>query len=257
MNLDLQTGVVFLIGAIWGSFLNVCIYRLPRKESVVWPGSHCPRCQTPLPLWCNIPVLSYLLLRGKCLFCGAKIPLRYPMVEILTAALLTLLWQLFGFGFVFIQNAILTLLLIIITFIDLDYKLILNKLTFPGMVAGLIFSLIFHLITPVSALTGLLVGGGFLWLIGLLGNYAFKKESMGGGDIKLAAMIGAFLGPKVIIALFLSFFLSLPVIAIGLSSGRLKMGATVPFGPFISLATLVFICFGENLIHLYYRFLGF
>ncbi|MFQ6113157.1 MAG: prepilin peptidase [bacterium] len=154
------------------------------------------------------------------------------------------------------QYSILILFLLPISFIDLDCKLILNALTLPGMIVGLALSLFLNSTTIPQAVAGLLLGGGFLWLVGFLGKFIFKKDSMGAGDVKLAAMIGAFMGPQVVIVLFLAFFLAMPVVAIGLSSGRLQLGSTLPFGPFISLGAVVMICFGQQLLDIYLNFLG-
>jgi len=253
----LQAGILFLFGAILGSFLNVCIYRLPRKESVIWPGSNCPYCKSRIPLLLNVPLLSYVILRGKCRYCKHRIPLTYPLVELITGALLVLLWRYHGFSLSFLHYSILLLFLLPITFIDLNHKLILNVLTFPGMAIGIALSLGLGLKTIPQVLTGLVLGGGFLWLVGRLGKSIFKQESMGGGDIKLGAMIGVFIGPEVLIALFLAFFLALPVIAIGLSSGRMRLGSTLPFGPFIALATVVIVCFGPVLYQVYFSLLGY
>ncbi len=253
----LQSGMLFALGAIVGSFLNVCIYRLPRRESVVWPGSSCPKCKTRIPLWLNLPILSYLFLRGKCRYCKRPIPITYPLVELMTGALLALLWQFYGLSPSFVHYAILILLLLPITFIDLKHKLILNVLTFPGIALGIALSLALGLKTLPQVLLGLVLGGGFLLAVAYAGKWIFKQESMGGGDIKLGAMIGVFIGPEVLIALFLAFFLALPVIAVGMSSGRLRLGSTVPFGPFIALATVVIICFGPALYRLYFSLFGY
>lgn len=246
-------GVIFLFGALVGSFLNVCIYRLPRKQSVVWPGSHCPRCKTPIAIWGNIPILSYIFLGGKCANCKSKIPFIYPIVEFLTGVLLVLVWQHYGLSLPFIHYSILILFLLPISFIDILTKLILNALTIPGMLVGLALSILINHISFLEALSGLFLGGGFLYLVGLLGEFLFKQESMGGGDVKLGAMIGVFLGPKVLIALFLAFFLALPVIAIGLGTKRLHIGSKLPFGPFISLGAVILVCFGQSL---YYQYLN-
>ncbi|MFQ5603772.1 MAG: prepilin peptidase [bacterium] len=251
--LSLQMSMLVLFGTILGSFLNVCIYRLPRKESIVWPNSHCPYCKYPIPIWKNIPLLSYILLGGKCSNCKTKISVTYPLVELVTALLLILVWQQFGWTTLFWQHTFLILLLITISLIDLNHKLILNVLTFPGIAMGLALALIFNTISPLQAILGLFMGGGFLWLVGYAGKILFKQDSMGAGDVKLAAMIGSFIGPTVVVALFFAFFLALPVIAIGLISGRLKMGHTIPFGPFISLGTVLIICFGTKLYHVYFN----
>lgn len=125
------------------------------------------------------------------------------------------------------------------------------------MIIALALSLFLKLTTISQAVSGLILGGGFLWVVGFLGKFIFKKDSMGAGDVKLAAMIGAFMGPQVVIALFLAFFLAIPVVAIGLSSSRLQLGSTLPFGPFISLGAVIMICFGQQLLHIYFDFLGY
>ncbi len=254
--MNVQVSMIFLFGLIFGSFLNVCIYRLPKKQSIVWPGSHCPSCKNSIPFWQNIPVLSYIFLAGKCANCKFRISLIYPLVEILTGILLVVVWQHYGLTLSFFHYSILVLFLLPISFIDLDTRLILNVLTFPGIIVGLLSSVFLNQIPILNVVSGLFLGGGFLWCVGLLGNSVFKQESMGGGDIKLGAMIGVFLGPKVLIALFLAFFLALPVIAIGLSTKRLKIGSTVPFGPFISLAAVIIVCYGQALLHQYLNFVG-
>jgi len=254
--LNVQISLIFLFGLIFGSFLNVCIYRLPKKQSIMWPGSHCPSCKSAIPFWQNIPVLSYVFLTGKCTNCKFRIPLIYPLVEILTGVLLVVVWQHYGLTLSFLHYSILVLFLLPISFIDLDTKLILNVLTFPGIIIGLFSSIFLNQLPILDAVSGLFLGGGFLWCVGFLGNSIFKQESMGGGDIKLGVMIGVFLGPKVLIALFLAFFLALPVIAIGLSTKRLKVGSTVPFGPFISLGAVIIVCYGQSLLQQYLHFVG-
>lgn len=251
--MNIYTGLIFLVGTVLGSFLNVCIYRLPRKESILWPSSHCLVCKRPVPFWHNIPILSYLLLRGRCSNCNARIAITYPLVEFLTGGVLALIWVLEGPSFAFLQHAILILFLLPISFIDLDHKLILNVLTIPGIVTGLGLAALFTEGSLTEAVLGMVMGGGFLWLVGLLGASLFRQASMGGGDIKLGAMIGVFLGPEVVVALFFAFFLALPAVAVGLLTKRLRMGSTLPFGPFISLATVILICFGPSLYHQYIR----
>ncbi len=256
MFLMQMTGV-FSIGAILGSFLNVCIYRLPRKESIVWPRSQCRSCTRTLVWWENVPVLSYIVLAGKCRTCRAAISATYPFIEILTGSLLVLAWVQHGMSPGFVQHALLILFLLPISFIDLDTKLILNVLTIPGMCVGLLSSLFVPDLSPIQSGLGLLAGGGFLFAIGLMGEWLFKQESMGGGDIKLGAMIGAFMGPVVVVALFLAFFLALPVIAIGFGAKKLHLGSKIPFGPFLSLAALVLTFFGQALYSQYMKLLAY
>ncbi|MCG8607222.1 prepilin peptidase [bacterium] len=248
-----QAGLILLFGAILGSFLNVCIYRLPRGESIASPSSRCPVCQSPIPFLHNIPIISYFVLRGRCGSCKARIPTSYVLVEVGSALLLVFVWWDYGFNLTFLHYSFLALLLLTISIIDVNHKLILNVLTLPGIVIGLSSSIFINLVSIKQALLGMLLGGGFLWLIAIVGKGLFKKDSMGGGDIKLGAMIGSFIGPQVVIALFLSFFLAMPVIAIGLGCGRLRLGGTLPFGPFISLATVILVFFGPTLYDLYYR----
>lgn len=247
-----QLSAIFVMGAVFGSFLNVCIYRLPRGESILWPRSYCPGCKHTISAFENIPVLSFLFLRGKCRRCKHEIPVRYPLVEILTGFLLLLVWHFFGWSLSAIHYGVLILFLLPISFIDINTRLILNVLTFPGILAGLLLAAFVEDVTIWQSVIGLLLGGGFLWGIGLLGEFMFKQESMGGGDVKLGAMIGAFLGAEVIIALFLAFFLALPVIALGLSTKKLQLGSKLPFGPFIALAATIIVFWGDIFYDFYF-----
>jgi len=135
----MQVGLIFLFGTLMGSFLNVCIYRLPRKESVVWPGSRCPDCKAPIPLWLNIPILSYLVLGGKCRNCKQPVPIIYPLVEVVTGVLLVLLWRYYGLSLTFVHYAILVLFLLPISLIDLHHKLIFECADVPRHGAGDVF----------------------------------------------------------------------------------------------------------------------
>ncbi len=252
----LQTALVFLLGTCLGSFLNVCVYRLPRQESPIWPRSHCMRCKRTLPLWWNVPVVSYLILRGRCRFCEGRIPPTYLLVEVLTGVLLVLVWKHYGLSLSFLRYSVLILLLLTISFIDLHHKLILNVLTFPGIGLGLLLSGLTSEPPIVESIAGLVLGGGTLWLIGRSGKVVFKQESMGAGDIKLGAMIGTFLGAKVMVALFLAFLIAAPVVLIGLLTGRLRVGSTIPFGPFLSSGAVLLVCFGPQLYEFYLSLIG-
>jgi len=178
------------------------------------------------------------------------------LIEVLTGLTLVLVWLHYGLTVAFLQYSLLVLFLLPISFIDMNTKLILNVLTVPGIGVGFLLAFTVRNISPGQAATGLLLGGGFLWFVGWIGQLLFKKESMGGGDIKLGAMIGVFLGPEVVVALFLAFFLALPVILVGFGTRRLRMGSTLPFGPFISLATIVIVCFGDVIYTQYMKLLG-
>jgi len=242
-----------LLGLSIGSFLNVVIYRIPRDKKF-WAGrSFCPGCEKQLKWYHNIPLVSFLVLRGKCGFCGAGISLRYPMVELLNAlCYLYFAWE-FGLSlelgiFAFLSSALIT-----IFFIDVDFQIIPDLITLPGMVIGLAISFLPGGIGIVSSLIGLVVGGGALYLVALLGDWLFKKESMGGGDIKMAAMLGAFLGWQKVLFIFLaSAGIGLVVsIILMFFSAKIREQRIVPFGPFIAMAAMVAIIWGDQIIAYY------
>ncbi|UCD63358.1 MAG: prepilin peptidase [Candidatus Zixiibacteriota bacterium] len=251
--------LVVVAGLAVGSFLNVVIYRLPRKKGLAFSRSVCPRCGRQLKWYHNIPLLSYLVLRGRCAFCSAPISLRYPLVEAANAALyLFFFWRL-GFEPTFFVFSLLGSALIAVFFIDLDFMIIPDSITLSGIVVGLAVSFLPNGLGPVNSLVGLLVGGGALYLIAVIGDWMFKKESMGGGDIKLSAMLGAFLGwEKVVLIFIASAFIGLVVsVVIMIFSARLRETRTIPFGPFLALAAVLSICYGQQIIDYYVaHFLG-
>ena len=241
-----------ILGLILGSFLNVVIYRLPRKESLILPGSHCPMCQNPIRACDNIPLLSFLMLGGKCNHCGSSISFRYPLVEALTAFCLIAIYLRYGWTMKMVAYQVMILFLIPISFIDINQGLILNKLTITGFILGVGFILGFHIENWKSVLLGIFCGAGILLLFGFLGELIFKKESLGMGDVKLLMMIGAYVGfPAVIVSLFFGVFTAAIFILIGLSLKKIKLGHTIPFGPFIALGTLVFILRGQEICYWY------
>ena len=243
--------IIFVIGLVIGSFSNVCIYRIPRNESLVRPGSHCPQCSKPIPFYDNIPVISYILLKGKCRYCGKPIPLQYPIVELATGLFYLALYLFFGLQMITIIYMILCTLLIIISFIDLKERIIPDVLSLPFIAIGFLLSFFLKTISPIDSLLGILAGGGSLLIIAIAGTYLFKKEAMGGGDIKLAAMIGAFLGWQLtLLSLFLGFFLGsiIGVIVLIINKGKSDI---VPFGPFIALGAMISIFWGQAIIHWY------
>jgi leader peptidase (prepilin peptidase)/N-methyltransferase len=247
------TLVALAVGLAVGSFLNVCIYRLPEGASIFFPGSHCPKCSKKIRFYDNVPVLSFILLKGKCRFCGSKISLQYPLVELLTAFLFSgaYLWQ--GLSLGFLSTVILGCLLIVVFFVDLKHRIIPDVITVPGIIAGLVLAAISPQVKIVDSFLGIIVGGVFFYLLAILGELLFKKESMGGGDIKLAAMLGAFLGwQKLFLIFFLSAFLGsvIGILAISLSS-QVKEQRTIPFGPFLALASFAALFWGEKLINAY------
>jgi len=255
MQYGIEISIIFILGLIIGSFSNVCIYRIPKKESIVFPASHCPNCNSTIKAIDNIPLLSYFLLKGKCRKCGEKISIRYPIVEFLTGVIYLLIFLVYGRS---LQTLIYTLLssaLIIIAFIDLDEQIIPDEISLPGIVIGFVLSFIVPYISYFNSILGTIVGGGIIFLIALVGLAIFKKEAMGGGDVKLSAMIGAFIGWKyIMISLFIGFFIG--AIA-GILLILLKIrnrDDLVPFGPFIVLGSFITLLWGENILSWYLGF---
>ena len=249
---DMWQVVSIIFGAMVGSFLNVCIHRLPKEESIVRPGSHCPKCKTPIRFYDNIPLLSYLLLGGKCRHCKAPISIQYPIVEAITALSSFFLFITFGVSLSFFYYFSFVAALIAITVIDLYHQIIPDVISLPGIVIGLLGSLVIPQITFWSSLIGVLSGGGSLFLVATVYQWLFKREGMGGGDVKLLAMIGAFLGWKaVILTIFLSSFIgSIIGITVMLIKGK-DFKYAIPFGPFLALGAVISLFWGENLINWY------
>jgi leader peptidase (prepilin peptidase)/N-methyltransferase len=246
------TFAVFVFGALVGSFLNVCIHRLPSGESVAFPASHCPRCDAPIKPYDNVPILSWLLLRGHCRQCAAPISLRYPLVELLGG--LAAVGAVCGFGLSAAALLVFAFLaaLIVITFIDLDHQIIPDAISLPGIFVGFAAALLFGQPTWSESLAGILLGGGLLW--GIAEGYArlTGREGMGGGDIKLLAMIGAFLGWKAIpVTLLIASLVGTAVgLALMLARGRdTKMA--IPFGPFLAAGAVCALFWGDALIAWY------
>jgi leader peptidase (prepilin peptidase)/N-methyltransferase len=241
-----------LIGAIVGSFLNVCIYRLPRHEGVIWPGSHCPSCEKPIAWYDNIPLISYLLLLGRCRTCRAPISLRYPIVEAANAAgYLVILWQ-FGINGMSLFYAALYSALIVVAGTDLSHKIIPNAITYPGIVVGLLGAVTVLPVGIVNSLLGIAVGGGLLWFLLWVSPYLFGKEGMGWGDIKLLAMIGAFLGWKPALLTIMIGSLIGSVIGIGLMAAQIiKRDEHIPFGPFLVVGAVLSMLFAHPLLAWY------
>lgn len=236
---------IFLTGLAVGSFLNVCIYRMPRGESIVFPRSHCPSCKTQIRAGDNIPVISYLLLSAKCRHCRNTISPIYPIVEILTGVLLAGVYYKFGLAWQTLIFSIVIPALVVVTMIDLQHKIIPDKITLPGIVFGLAAGT--YLIGFMNSLTGCFVGGGLLYSIAVL-----SRGGMGGGDIKFMAAAGALLGwEKALMVIFLGAFLGscvgLPLILMKKKSRK----SQIPFGPFLAAGTLIAIFSGNELIRFY------
>jgi len=244
-------------GALIGSFLNVCIYRLPRGESIVWPGSRCPSCSAPIAWYDNVPVLSYLSLFGRCRRCHAPISMRYPLVEAANAAGYVIILNTFGLNWTSVLYCILFSALMVVTGTDLTHKIIPNVVTVPGTILGLLGAATVLPVGPVNALLGVAVGGGLLWALAWASPYLFGKEGMGGGDIKLLAMVGAFLGWKPALLTIMIGSLTGSVIGISLIAFRLmKRDEYIPFGPFLVLGALVSMFFAQPLLDWYQRLLS-
>ncbi|EAT16762.1 prepilin peptidase [Desulfuromonas acetoxidans] len=245
---------VFVLGAVIGSFLNVCIYRIPLGKSVVFPPSHCFSCDSRLRWYHNIPILSFLFLRGRCAFCGASFSWRYPGIEALNGALYCLVFYYARFSMVTLVLFLFVSALVVVTFIDYDHQIIPDVITLPGIPIGFICSFAIPWVSWKDSLIGVLVGGGSLFAVAFLYEFFTKKEGMGGGDIKLLAMIGAFCGWRVILpVVFLSSLLGslvgIPVML--LQKGDSKMA--LPFGPFLVAGTLIYLFWGEVLVRWYFN----
>ena len=233
---------IFFIGLSIGSFLNVCIYRIPKKESIVWKPSYCPQCNHRIYYRYNIPVISYLMLKGKCEFCKAKIALQYPLVELITAFLFMFLYWRFGLSQIFFKYTILVSILITVSFIDIKYKIIPNSIIIFGLVTGLAINLFFYRLSINDYLIGGLLGEILLWLSSLLGYLLFRKQGMGGGDIKLAVVIGLFIGWKgIVLAFYLAVVLGAFFGLLGILSGKLKRFNKIAFGPYLAIGALAYI----------------
>jgi len=238
--------VVGFVGAIIGSFLNVCIWRIPREESIVFPASHCPVCSHPIRFFDNIPIISWLILRGRCRDCGASISPRYPLVEALTAVLAVLLYWKYGFSLQFLCAFLFTAALIVITFIDIDYQIIPDVISLPGIPLCFLAAVFVMGVPFLESLIGILVGGGILYVIAVGYEWITKREGMGGGDIKLLAMLGAFFGWKSL--LFIVLCSSLTGAVVGMTAMVIQgqdMKYAVPFGPFLALGAVAYFFFGD------------
>ena len=246
-----------LFGAIIGSFLNVVILRLPEKDaSIVFPASHCPKCLNSLSWYENIPVLSYIFLRGKCSHCHTSISLQYPVVEMLTALLAAAVCFKFSYSLQAGGYFIFCAALLVIIFIDIHHQIIPDIISLPGIILGFLFSMVNSSVTWQSSLIGLLIGGGVLYTIAFLYFSLRKQDGMGGGDIKLLAMIGAWLGWQSLPFVILVSSTSGSIAGLIAMKWQKKGGSTrIPFGPFLSIAALIYIFYSEEIIYFYHLWL--
>jgi leader peptidase (prepilin peptidase)/N-methyltransferase len=241
-------------GALIGSFLNVCIHRLPLGTSIVWPSSACPACRRPLAWFENIPVLSYLVLRGRCRTCRAPISIRYPLVEMITALLFAGSWWYFGPGALFASRVVLGSALIVLFAIDLEHHILPNVITLPGIPVGFAFSLVTEPGWQASLL-GILLGGGILYAIAEVYYRIRHEEGLGMGDVKMLAMVGAFLGWKLTLVTLMMASFSGSLIGLALIAMRRgDMKYALPFGTFLSLGAALAATIGSRLLDWYLRF---
>jgi len=253
MTSSLTVAFACLFGLCIGSFLNVCIFRLPAGKSIVRPGSMCLQCGEPIAFFDNVPVLSYLMLRGRCRKCSTPISMRYPLVELLTGlfAVITVLRYGVSAGGLMIFAFIAVMLTI--TFIDIDHRIIPNVITLPGIPLFFAAALLVPQVSWQDSLIGILVGGGSLLLVSKAYYLLKKTEGMGGGDIKLLAMIGAFIGWEGVV--FTIFFASLTGTLAGLAvmlQKRSGLRQKIPFGPFLAIGAITYLFFGPGIISWYF-----
>ncbi|MFH1655388.1 MAG: prepilin peptidase [Candidatus Omnitrophota bacterium] len=277
---------IFILGLVVGSFLNVCIYRMSREISIRKPNrSFCPHCKKTIPWYDNIPVVSFILLKARCRFCSGKISWQYPVVELITGIMFVILYNYFGLSWALLVYGIFIAGLIISTFTDIEERIIPDEISLGGIVVGLILSVIFPfmhkaptmMVSGYRSILGIIIGGGILYLFAIIGDILFfkigdfisqklfKKEiylkkqfkegeepsTMGGGDIKLLAMIGAFLGwQQALVTLFLSCILAAIT---GIIIKIKTKGSLIAFGPFIVVAAIISLFFGEELIYFFTR----
>jgi leader peptidase (prepilin peptidase)/N-methyltransferase len=243
-----------LFGLCVGSFLNVVIARLPAGRSIVYPGSACPRCGKPIAWYDNLPVLSYVLLRGRCRSCGDPISWRYPAVEVACGGLFVFAYHRFEPGLGLAAALVLLAGLVAITAIDLDHQIIPDVLSLPGIALGVLFSLAPAGIGWAHSLLGAAVGGGVFVAIITASVLVIGQAGMGVGDVKLGAMLGAFLGWKLaLLSILLSVLLGGPLAATLLATGRKGRRDPIPFGPFLALGGLISLFWGEAVLGWYFR----
>lgn len=267
--------IVFIYGTILGSFLNVCIWRLPRDQSIIMPSSRCPCCNEPLKAWQNIPLISFILLRGKCGFCRSAIPFRYFLVELITGLFSAFVFYMYGFSILFFHALILFCFLAVIFYIDLEHQLIFDIVIYPGILIGLGLSFfmpplfynsglqefLFRQVTLPglgnflgAAIAGI-IGFMFFFLIRWIATFFAKTEAMGFGDVKFAAFIGVYLGLSLaLVSFFLSFFIgalaALPLLIFKIKGKK----DPIAFGTFMSIGAILSLFLGNFLIFWYLHF---
>jgi len=251
LPLPIGIAIATAFGAVVGSFLNVCIYRLPLGKSVVWPPSACTKCARELMWYENVPIVSWLVLRGRCRTCGTPISIRYPLIEALTAAMFGLAWWYYGPGALLASRLVFGCALIVLFAVDLEHHLLPNAITVPGIAVGFLFSLVTEPGWEAS-LIGLLAGGGALYAIAEIYYRVRHEEGLGMGDVKMLAMIGAFLGWKLaILTLILASFAGTLIGIALIATRRGGMKYALPFGTFLALGAAASAIVGSSLLDWY------
>ncbi len=238
----------FLFGLVFGSFFNVLIYRLPKEMNIAKPRSFCPVCKTPIPWYHNIPVISYIFLRGKCHFCGTKIPIRYPVVELLTGFLFLANYKFFGLSFTFVLNIIFSSIFLVLFFTDLEERILPDELTIGGSILALGLSFLRKDVFWIESFIGGLIG--FLIFIGayFLFLKAKNKEGLGWGDIKYIILIGAFFGPmKMLLIIILSSIIGVASWLFIVFLMKKERDYELPFGSYLSLVSIIFVFYGDKI----------
>ncbi len=249
-------GYVLFVGMCVGSFLNVCIHRLPQGASIVSPPSACPKCGASIRWYDNIPVISYLLLRGRCRGCKTTISIRYPIVEMLTGLFAMITWMRFGLSPAALIYFLFIAALLVITFIDIDLQIIPDIISLPGIPIGFAASFLLPQPDWLNSLIGIAAGGGILFSVAWGYQALTGKQGMGFGDVKLLAMIGAFLGWKgVLFTIMASSFIGTVVGGILMLKSGKGMKTRIPFGPFIAIGAIVYLFFGTQIINWYFGLL--
>ena len=247
--------IVFVFGLIFGSFANVCIYRMPRNMSIVKPNSHCTNCNTFIKWYDNIPILSYILLKGKCRNCNSPISIKYPLVEFFCGILFLSMYYLYGFTFMLIPFCIFVFSLLVTTVIDFEFKIIADEISFMLIIVGIATSF-FNLSLGetiwqrvLGSFLGFLAGGGSLFVIAYIGKLIFKQDAMGGGDIKIMAGIGAFVGwDKVLFAIFVASLFGSIVGIILIICKKIGRKQEMPFGPYLAIASYLTLFFSPQVV---------
>ena len=251
---ELYPFFIFIYGALLGSFANVIIYRWPKNESIVTPRSKCPHCQKSILFYDNIPIFSWIFLRGKCRHCQVKISIRYPLVELTMAVVFLVIYLFVGESWNLLEYLIMAFGLVTASFIDIDHFLLPDVITLPGIIIGLVGAFLNPNRLFLDSILGVLVGGGFLWAIAVVYQLIRKEEGMGGGDIKLLAWVGAVLGWKAIPFIIISGSLLGSVLGLLLAGKQNKgMKTVIPFGPYLAFGAILYVCGGESIGNWYIR----